>query len=242
MLKTTGIIFRTVKYGETSVIADIFTEEKGLHTFIGGGVRTAKARMPFSLFQPMTVVDVVSYFRDEPGAMNRLRELRAAEVWQGIPFDIKRGAVALFMAEICRKCVHEGEESRELFEYLLHTLRWLDQTQQPVANLPLYFLLHFSGYLGFQPQVEEDDHRERFFDMREGIFSPVPLPHALYLDPESTAQMIALLECPLENCAEISIPRAQRKALLGRLLQFFSLHVPGFTGIHSPEILEMVLG
>lgn len=242
MLSTTGIIFRTVKYGETSVIADIFTEEKGLHTFIGGGVRTAKARMPFSLFQPMTVVDLVSYFRDDTGAMNRLRELRAAEVWTSIPFDIRRGAVALFMAEICRKCIHEGEENRELFEFLLYTLRWLDTTHDSIVNLPTHFLLHLSAYLGFQPQVEEDDHGERFFDMREGIFSPVPLPHALYLDPESTALMVALLENPVENCAEISIPRSQRKALLGRLLQFYELHVPGFNGINSPEILEMVMG
>ncbi|MCY7330621.1 MAG: recombination protein O N-terminal domain-containing protein, partial [Saprospiraceae bacterium] len=96
ILKTRGIVFRTVKYGETSVIADIFTEEKGLHTFIGGSVRTARARMSFSLFQPMTVVDAVAYFRDEPNALNRLKELRADQVFRAIPFDIRRGAIALF--------------------------------------------------------------------------------------------------------------------------------------------------
>lgn len=242
MLETAGIVFRTVKYGETSVIADIFTEEKGLHTFIGGGVRTAKARMPFSLFQPMTVVDLVSYFRDEPGVMNRLRELRAAEVWQQIPFDIKRGAVVLFMAEICRKCIQEGDENRELFDYLLHTLRWLDATPGGIANLPLHFLLHFSACQGFQPQVEPGDREgERFFDMREGIFSPVPPPHALHLDPESTAYMMAILDSPVEECAQIPIPRTQRKVLLDRLLQFYELHVPGFSHVHSPEILELIL-
>ncbi|MFM7399399.1 MAG: DNA repair protein RecO, partial [Bacteroidota bacterium] len=72
-LKTTGIVFRSVKYAETSVIADIFTEDKGLHTFIAGGVRSAKARMPYSLFQPMMVVDLVAYYRDDPNSMNRLR-------------------------------------------------------------------------------------------------------------------------------------------------------------------------
>jgi len=130
-LKTTGIVFRSVKYAETSVIADIFTEDKGLHTFIAGGVRSARARMPYSLFQPMMVVDLVAYYRDDPNAMNRLREMRVAEVWQRIPFDIRRGAVALFMAEICRKCIQETEENRELFHFLIHTLRWLDQTSLP---------------------------------------------------------------------------------------------------------------
>ena len=140
LLKTRGIVFRSLKYGETSVIADIFTEEKGLHTFIGGSVRTAKARMSYSLFQPMTIVDAVAYFRDEPNALNRLKELRADEVFQAIPFDIRRGAVALFMAEICRKSIQESEENRDLFQLLLDYLRWLDTTPQPIANLHLHFL------------------------------------------------------------------------------------------------------
>lgn len=241
LLKTRGIVFRTLKYGETSVIADIFTEDKGLHTFIGGSVRTAKARMPYSLFQPMTAVDLVSYFRDESGALNRLKELRAAEVWTQIPFDIRRGAVALFMAEICRKSIHEAEENPELFDFLLENLRWLDTSPHPIANLHLHFLLGLSGYLGFLPQNEMEDGGELFFDLKEGAFSPVPPPHTLYMEPEQTAQLIELLQHPLEWCHEVALDRPARKALLQKLLQFYQLHVPGFSEINTPEILEMVM-
>ena len=241
LLKTRGIVFRTLKYGETSVIADIFTEEKGLHTFIGGNVRTAKARMSYSLFQPMTVVDAVAYFRDEPNALNRLKELRADEIFQAIPFDIRRGAVALFMAEICRKSIQETEENRELFQFLLDNLHWLDTTPQPIANLHLHFLLGLSGYLGFQPQTELALGQESFFDLREGVFSPVPPVHLLYLEPTQTQQILDLLEVPLEECHTVALTRAERKALLQRLLQFYQLHVTGFTEINTPEILEMVM-
>jgi DNA repair protein RecO (recombination protein O) len=242
LLETVGIVFRTVKYGETSVITDIFTEEKGLHTFIGGGVRSAKARMPFNLFQPMMVVDLVAYYRDDPNAMNRLKELRAAEIWQTIPFDIRRGAVALFMAEMCRKSIQEAEENRDLFSFLLENLRWLDTSPYPIANLHLHFLLGLSGFLGFQPQVDFEESTELFFDLKEGTFSPVPLPHMLYLEPDATAQMLALFHAKLEDCHEIIITRAERKTLLNKLLQFYELHVPGFTGANTPEILEMVMG
>lgn len=242
LLETTGIVFRTVKYGETSVIADIFTEEKGLHTFIGSGVRAAKARMPYSLFQPMMVVDLVAYFRDDPNAMNRLKELRASEIWQAIPFDIKRGAIALFMAEICRKSIQEIEENRELYDFLLANLRWLDTTPHPIANLHLHFLLGLSSFLGFHPQVEFEAHGELFFDLREGHFGPVPPPSSLYLDPEQTAQMLAFLHTPLENCHEIHLSRTERKTLLTKMLQFYELHLPGFSGANTPDILEMVMG
>lgn len=241
LLKTRGIVFRTVKYGETSVIADVFTEEKGLHTFIAGSVRTAKARMPYSLFQPMTAVEMVSYFREEAGTLHRLKELRAAEVWSQIPFDIRRGAVALFMAEICRKSIHEGEENRALFGFILDNLHWLDATPYPIANLHLHFLLGLSGFLGFQPQAEMEEGGELFFDLKEGAFWPVPPPHTQYLEPGQTAQMLALLHVPLESCHEIPLSHAERKALLLKLLQFYEFHLPGFSNVHTPEILEMVL-
>ena len=241
LLKTRGIVFRTVKYGETSVIADIFTEDKGLHTFIAGSVRTAKARMPYNLFQPMMVVDMVSYFRDDAHAMNRLKELRAAEVWSQIPFDIRRGAVALFMAEICRKCIQEAEENRELFDFLLENLRFLDSSPNPVAHLHLHFLLHLSGLLGFQPQGEPENEQGVFFDLKEGTFGSEPPIHPDYLEPAMARQILHLLHLPLEHCHELALNRAERKALLQALLQFYQFHVPGFADVNTPEILEMVM-
>ena len=239
MLKTRGIVFRSVKYGETSVIADIFTEEKGLCSFIGGSVRTARAKMPYNLFQPMMVVELVAYHREGAG-VSRLKELRASEVWTGIPFDLKRGAVALFMAEVCRNAIHEEEEHRELFDFILENLRWLDVSPQPLANLHLHFLLALSGLLGFQPLPPEEPG-ELFFDLREGVFSPVPPPHALIMEPDQVQQMRFLMDAPLESAHELSIPRAQRKSLLSKLLQYYQLHLPGFREVHTPEILEMVI-
>lgn len=239
LIKTRGIVFRTLKYGETSVITDIFTEEKGLCSFIGGGVRTAKARMPFNLFQPMMVVDLVAYHREGAGP-SRLKELRAAEVWTATPFDIRRGAVALFMAEVCRKSIQEAEEHGELFDFLLGNLRWLDASPHPIANLHLHFLLGLSGFLGFQPQDPEEDG-ELFFDLTDGTFSPMPANHAFLLEPDQARQMLEILAAPLELVHEIPLQRAQRKVLLNKLLQFYQLHLPGFKSVNTPEILEMVL-
>ncbi|MBK7939019.1 MAG: DNA repair protein RecO [Lewinellaceae bacterium] len=241
LLKTRGIVFRTVKYGETSVIADIFTEDKGLHTFIAGSVRTAKARMPFNLFQAMTVVDMVSYFRDDAHAMNRLKELRAAEVWSQTPFDIRRGAVALFMAEICRKSIQEAEENREMFDFLLENLRFLDSSAHPISHLHLHFLVHLSGLLGFQPQAEPEDGQVVFFDLKEGTFGAEPPIHPAYLEPVQAQHLLHLLHLPLEHCHEMALDRAERKTLLQGLLQFYQFHVPGFADVNTPEILEMVM-
>ena len=40
--KTKGIVLRTVKYGETSLVVIMFTELFGIQTYMVNGVRSAK--------------------------------------------------------------------------------------------------------------------------------------------------------------------------------------------------------
>jgi DNA repair protein RecO (recombination protein O) len=239
LLATRGIVFRTLKYGETSVICDIFTEDRGLHAFIAGNVRSARARMPYPLFQPMSVVELVAYFREGEGALSRLKEARAGWVYERIPFDVTRGAIALFMAEICRKCIRESEENRYLFDFLIEQLVWLDRTEHSVANLHLHFLVHLSAYLGFQPQDETDDDGA-FFDLQEGVFVLQQPMHGPFLGPDEAWLLKAFLLTPPEECHTIALDRMQRRKLLQRLLQFYELHVPGFGEMNTVEILETV--
>jgi DNA repair protein RecO (recombination protein O) len=239
MLQCNGIVLRTIKYGETSVISDIFTEEKGLLTFIGGSVRTARARMPFNLFQAMTVVDLVAYYKENHQGMHRLKELRAAEIYQSIPFDVRRGAVALFMAEVCRKCIHEGETNPELFAFIREYLLTLDRTSEPIANLHLHFLVHLGTHLGFQP--EDRTENNTFLDLKEGayVLQKPPGPH---LDLEESRQFAFFQEIDVSACHQLKLSQKERKDLLLGLLRFYQLHVPGFEGVNTPEVLNMVLG
>ena len=42
MHKTKGIVLRTVKYGDTSLVVTIFTELFGVQTYLVNGVRSSK--------------------------------------------------------------------------------------------------------------------------------------------------------------------------------------------------------
>ena len=65
LIKTQGIVFKSIKYRETSVISDIYTREKGLRDYIFRGVRSKRAKVKASLLQVMSVVDMVAYERTE---------------------------------------------------------------------------------------------------------------------------------------------------------------------------------
>ena len=65
LIKTRGIVFKSIKYSETSLIVDIYTEEKGLRKYLISGVRSKKAKTSAGLFQVMSLVDLVAYHRDD---------------------------------------------------------------------------------------------------------------------------------------------------------------------------------
>lgn len=239
LIKTRGIIFKTLKYSETSLIVDIYTEEKGLRKYLISGVRSKKAKVKASLLQVMSLVDLVVFHRDDKD-LTRIKEIRPAFVYQSIPFDLKKGAVGLFIAEVARKTIKESEANSGLFQFLFEYFQYLDETGEGIANLHLYFLLNLSMHLGFLP---EDQYSEthRLFDMKEGLFVEQVPNHPNYLEEDASRKLHQLLQSNVRNCHEVKFKRAGRKALLVQLLDYYRLHIENFPTINAHLILEEVL-
>jgi DNA repair protein RecO (recombination protein O) len=239
LIKTKGIVLKALKYGESSVIADIYTEQRGLCRYLIAGVRSKKARIPASLLQVISLVEVVAYHRENRD-LHRIKSIQSAFVYQAIPFDVRKSAVALFMAEVLRKTIRETEENTELFAFLLHTFQYLDTTQQPIANIHLHFLLQLSVYLGFLPGGDWDAHTP-FFDLSEGVFVASLPGHAHYLDEPTSQLLYALLQVECSHCHEVHMTANQRRVLLHHLLDYYKLHIDYLKDIQSHEVLHEVL-
>jgi len=239
LIKTRGIIFRAVKYSETSFITDIYTEEKGLRSYIISGVRKKNARTSPSLLQLMTLIDMVAYHREEK-SMTRIKEIKSARVYQSIPFDLTKGAIGLFMIEVARKSISESEENRPLFEFFFETFSFLDQTELPVANVHLIFLLQFSLFLGFFPGGICDEDTP-FFDLQEGTFVPQEPGHTWFLNKEESQLLHQLIQLDFANCHTLKINREVRQNILRQLLLFYRMHIENFPTINAHQILETIL-
>jgi DNA repair protein RecO (recombination protein O) len=61
LIKTRGIVLSFLKYRETSIIARIYTERRGVQNYIVNGVRKAKPPGRIALFQPLTMLELVAY-------------------------------------------------------------------------------------------------------------------------------------------------------------------------------------
>lgn len=239
LIKTRGIVFRSIKYSETSVIVDIFTEERGMRSYLVPGVRRKKARVSPGLLQVMSLVDMVAYDKNEKG-LNRIREIKSAAVYQSLPFEVHKSAVGLFMAEVARKAIREPEENRRLFEFLFRTFQFLDHTAAPISNLHLHFLLELSFHLGFVPGGAWSEQTP-YFDLQEGIFTDHKNTGHQYLERDNSQVLYQLLRCDYASCHEVRISRSVRQGLLDKLLAFYRYHIDNFPEINAHSILKTVL-
>ena len=146
--KTKGIVLRSVKYGETSLVVTIFTEVLGLQSYLVNGVRTAtkKSSPKASHFQPANILDLVVY-HNELRNLQRLREFKWDYLYLNIQSDVHKNAVALFMIELLTKCLRQPEPNPELFYFTEDALHHLDEANNTVtANYPLFFALHLAVF------------------------------------------------------------------------------------------------
>ncbi len=233
LISTKGIVFRSVKYSETSFITDIYTETKGLQHFIISGVRKAKSTTGASLFQPGSLVDIVAYYRDDK-KMHRIKEARSAYPFREIPFSIHKTAVSVFISELCSKTVQESEPNSVVFQFLWDSYVYLDSTQESIANIPVSFMSKLATYLGFAPQIPKGE--ALFFDLREGVFCASPQEMEWAKDGPIIPLLKSFFKTNINEAHTIVCQRSERTEILNTLTKYYSFHIQGFKKLNTPDI------
>ncbi|PMD96760.1 DNA repair protein RecO [Siphonobacter sp. BAB-5405] len=220
--KTRGLVLNYLRYRETSIIVKIYTEEFGLQTYIENGVRSSKGKNKIALFQPLTLLDLVVYFKESAG-IQRISELRVNHPYQSIPFDVTKSTIALFITEILSKTLKEESSNPPLFGFLRESLLWLDQAATGYENFHVWFLLRLSFYLGFEPQSAQQLSQE-LTDAGYRVY-----------DEEALSRLDDLRTDP-----DARVSRPIRNYLLEILLKFYELHVDGMGEVRSLEVLRTI--
>lgn len=239
LIKTRGIVFRQVKYGESSFILDIFTEDQGLKSFMVHGVRKTKPAVAPALVQVMSLVEVVAYDK-RTSTLAKIKEMKSAWPFRNLPFSVAKSAIGQFVLEVTRSALRESEAHQELFDFIFDALILLDETDQGLALYPVIYLLELGRLVGFQIQPAPGEG-QWYFDLQEGVFLRQAPYHRYYLEPELSASLDLVMQLNLESSHEIRIPKATRLELIKHLLLFYQLHLDQFGPIHSHHILSVIL-
>ncbi|MEI9944135.1 MAG: DNA repair protein RecO [Chitinophagaceae bacterium] len=240
---TTGIVLRSVKYGETSLIVSIFTKLFGLQSYLINGVRTSskKGSGKANLFQPTAILEMVVY-HNELKQLQRIKEFKWAHLYQHILSDVKKNAVALFMVELLTKCLKQPEANPDLFHFVEDIFLHLDVSNDSVtANFPLFFALHLPVFFGFRIN-DQYSAKNHFLDLREGSFvNDQPL-HPYYLEDkqaEVTSQLLKTMQP--EELADIKLNHDFRRNLLYAYEKYYTLHIQDFGSMKTLPVLREIV-
>lgn len=241
--KTKGIVLRSVKYGETSLIVTVFTETFGLQSYLVNGVRTAtkKGTPKAALFQPAAILDLVAYHNQFIN-LQRLREFKWDFLYQHVLSDVQKNAVALFMVELLSKCLKQPEANAELFYFAEDALKHLDEASPAVAaNFPLFFAVHLAVFFGFRinDEFSEENH---YLDLQEGGFTEGQPVHQHYLVDREAAAVSHILKIQQpQELEQVLLNQEMRRRILHGLEQFYAFHVPEFGALKTLPVLREIM-
>ncbi|GHN00108.1 DNA repair protein RecO [Cytophagales bacterium WSM2-2] len=218
--KTQGIVFRLTNYGETSIIVNIFTSAFGLQSYIVNGVRGRSKRTNLALYQPLTLLDLVVYHKENASIM-RIKDVKCVHPYQSVATDFRKTTIALFLNEVVNRTVKEETHAQELCEFLIQSFISLDLQQSNVENFHLIFLLRLSRHLGFLPSVSTE--------VSGG-----------WMASEDEEKILSKLLTANYTDA-IAMNHMQRKNILDLLLRFYTVHSENFGELKSLSVIREII-
>ena len=216
-----------IKYRETSIIVRIFTRELGLKSYVVNSVRSAKSKSNMALYQPLTLLDLVVYDKDGV-SINRISEAKLAHAFQRIPFEFYRSGVAMFVGEVLSKAIYESYQNEGLYDFLKHSVTYLDRENINLSLYPVIFLLQLSMFLGFAPASAQEFYEQ----LRQGVGE-------ILFDKEEELHLDKLIDSTFDTSHKV--PGTIRRRLLDHVLLFYKLHLDTFSEVRSLKVLTHMM-
>ena len=228
--KSKAIALSYLKQGESTIIAKIFTEEKGLQSFIVKGVRSKKAKRKLSLFQPLQLLSINATYLTK-NSLQYINEITLENTQINNGIDMKNNFLSTFIAEVISKVLLENEKDKALFKFIWELKKNLNNLKKTSPNLPIIFLIRLSEYLGFPPSKEQ--RNGAYFNMELGGFTNNKQQLNYYVEKNNSIYLRELLENK-----DVNIPYENRNQILLHLIQYYKLQHHELKNITSHLIIE----
>ena len=154
--KTSAIVIWTIKYGDSSLIANCYTKNDGLIGYMLNGIlKSRKRTLKKALFQPFNIINIISN-RTKKEGLNYIKE---ASVIQPLSLhnSVIKTSIILFLSEVLKNVLKEEKsKNSNLYDYLETMILWMD-SNYPNPNFHIKFYNFYSGNKQYLQQYESLD-------------------------------------------------------------------------------------
>jgi DNA repair protein RecO (recombination protein O) len=187
----------------------------------------------------MNLVEFVANIRSNK-ELHFLTEISVETPFNSIPFDMQKSAVVMFVGELLNKSIQEEEANPQLFSFIHQSMQWLDLCQGRFVDFPLFFTLELTRHLGFYPKAASNKIHE-VFDLLNGSFTQQIPTHTYYILSPHSNNLAALCGVSLEHIGELDFDNQARRQLMNSLMDYYQIHLPGFKGMKSIDVLRSLM-
>ena len=226
IIHTPAIVLKSFPYGDTSLIARCFSEDKGKISLIIKGARSRKSPKS-AQFQPLSYVDVI-YYNKPSRELQVLSKVNFRESWPKILEDLRSVTLSMAILEMTEKTLLDEDPHPELFKALVDTLRAFNEKKADPNILFWFYECALLTHLGFQPNLDKRD------------FPGLTLtdPNA---GPNSGLILASLLAEDIENLPTDEVTPLDRKIIGDYLWTSLRYHFDGLAKIKSMDVVRKIL-
>lgn len=231
LLSTKGVVLQSIKYGDSSLISKVFSQEKGLLSIISNRSK-GKKNKSINYLQPLGMVNFVCYHTNK-STIHRLKEISFQQKGKFNDEDVVKSAIRFFLAEFLCVVIKEEEQNQELYSFLEDKIRELISLESSqLGNFPIRFLIDFLVHLGIYPNIDSND---RYFDLVEGSSTTITPNHNSYFENRQWSLFMSSVT------SVDHLKKMERNELLDLLLIYYNVQLGGgLEHLKSKSVLEMV--
>ena len=236
MFATFGIVLDHVKYSETSIVVHIYTSKFGRQSYMVNGVRKSRNKGKAVFLQPLTLMQL-EVTRHEKKEIHRIVDFKVIHPFKTIPFNQTKRAITFFITEVLTKVLKEEHPNEELFGFVFHSVKVLDEDIAGLANFHLFFMFKLSRFLGFGISGQTES-ANAVFDLKNSEFRHTEPDHPYFIEGDTLNNWLKLSVLEAGHLDKLELSSIQRKELLNALVLYYELHILNFKSLKSLKVLQ----
>jgi DNA repair protein RecO (recombination protein O) len=150
--KTEALVLKSIKFGDTSRIATLYTRDYGKIKVIAKGIRKPKSRLAGAL-QTFSHIHIV-FYQKQTTEVYLLSQSEILHSYQSLTRDLNRYIFASAAMELLDRLISGEEAHPEIFELALGTLTFMERCPQKSLGKSFWaFALKLADLLGYKPKL-----------------------------------------------------------------------------------------
>jgi DNA repair protein RecO (recombination protein O) len=240
IITTEGIVLKSIKYGETSLICHVFTRTYGKKSFIIKGVRSSqKSKQKAQLFQSGNILHLELYNKLQ-GQLSILKEAHASVLFTRLRENMVLACTQMFMIEVLSQIVVEEYPQEELYDFIHETMHQMDKEQLQLTLLPSWFLLMMNKLSGYH-LLNNWSISNSYFNAISAQFESTQPIVPPYLDAEASQILSQLVACDDIYQQNNIQSNGNQHNILEVLVEYMKIHYPNFKNLQSLSIIRSIL-